>query len=192
MSSVDSKLKILVCEADARVLLRLKAWVNAMGNDVVVCSDGIVGLELYKESKPDIILLSQELKSMGAIEFIESIKDIYPMQAFILMLNANTDASFFKASIELQVDKYLNKPLEATPLFHAVEDLAKEKLWHEEFASQKRVLQDYKDAVDLSFSVSKHDINGDIFYVNDLFCSATKLTHADAMKGLINPLKNSK
>ena len=184
------KLKILVCEAQSRVLLRLDSWVKAMGNDVYSCDDGIVALDIFQEHRPDIILLSQDLKSMGSLEFIESIQKINPSQAIILMLNENTDLSFFKRSIDLQVDKYLNKPINATPLFNAVEALAKEKLWHEEFRTQKRVLQDYKDAIDLTFNVSKHDMNGDIFYVNNLFCTATELHYSDAMNGVINPLKN--
>ena len=191
MKAQESKLKILVCEADGRILVRLDAWVKAMGNIVTTCDDGIIALEVFKEEEPDIVLLSQELKSMGSLEFIESVKEINPSQAIILMLNADSDTSFFKASIDLQVDKYLNKPIEATPLFNAVESLSQEKLWHAEFKSQSIVLQDYKDAVDTSFSVSKHNKNGEIFYVNEMFCKAISLTYEEAMQGIINPLNNT-
>jgi len=189
--SLNSKLNILLCESENRVLTRLESWIKAMGDEVRSCSDGIIALELFKEKKPDILLLSQELKSMGGLELIELIKKEHPNQAVILMLSSDTDAVIFKRSIDLQVDKYLNKPVEASLLFNAIEGLSQEKLWHEEFRSQKRVLQDYKDAIDLSFSVSKHDPSGKLFYVNDLFCTTTKLRHVDAMKGLINPLQNS-
>jgi len=189
-NSMKSQLKILLCESDMRLLMRLESWVKAMGDEVRSCSDGIVALELFKEEKPDILLLSAELKSMGGLALIEAIKKDNPNQAVILMLSSDTEATIFKHSIDLQVDKYLNKPVEASLLFNAIEALSQEKLWHEEFKSQKRILEDYKDAIDLSFSVSKHDTSGKLFYVNDLFCRSTKLKYVDAMKGLINPLQN--
>ena len=50
--------------------------------------------------------------------------------------------------------------------------------------------QEYKDAVDLSFSVTKHDKEGKIFYANKLFCEQSKLTFDEALSGIINPLNN--
>jgi len=184
-----SKLKILLCEANVRVLARLGSWIEAMGEEVISSSDGITALEIFKNESPDILLVSQELKSMGGIELVEEIKKITPNQAVVLMLSE--DDTIFKRAIDLQVDKYLNKPVEATQLFHVIEDLAQEKLWHQEFKTQKRVLQDYKDAIDLSFSVSRHDKEGNVIYVNDLFCISTGLRHVDAVSGVINPLQNA-
>jgi len=183
------KLKILVCDADLRVLTRLESWVLAIGEKVFSSSDGITAFEIFKQEQPDIVLISQELKKMGGLELLEKIKELVPNQATILMLSDN-DSNIFKRSIELNVDKYLNKPVEAKLLFQAVESLSEEKVRHHEFVMQKRVLEDYKDAIDLSFSVSQHDKEGNILYVNDLFCSTTKLSYDDAMSGTINPLKN--
>jgi len=188
--TINLKLKILVCEADTRVLKRLESWIKAMGEEALISDDAIVATQMFDDEKPDIIIVSQEIKSMGAIEFIESIKLKSPKQAIILMLNSDVESSLFKRSIDLQVDKYLNMPVDATLLFNAIDALSKEKIWHNEFQSQKRLLQDYKDAVDKSFSVSKHNKDGEIFYVNDAFCKTTKLTLDEAMQGSINPLTN--
>lgn len=183
-----SKLKILLCESNLRVLNRLESWIEAMGEEVIVTSDGIAALEIFKNELPDILLISQDLKNMGGIELVEEVKKITPNQAVVMMLSE--DDTIFKRAIDLQIDKYLNKPVEATPLFHAIESLAQEKLWHQEFQTQKRVLQDYKDAIDLSFSVSRHDRDGNVIYVNDLFCTTTGLRHSDVMNGALNPLNN--
>jgi len=188
--SINIKLKILVCEADTRVLKRLESWIKAMGEESFVCDDAIVATQIFDEENPDILLVSQDIKSMGSIEFIDSIKKKSPNQAIILMLSSDADSSLFKRSIDLQVDKYLNMPVDATLLFNTIEALAQEKLWHDEFRSQKRLLQDYKDAIDKSFSVSKHDKDGKIFYVNDSFCQTTKLSLDEAMQGSLNPLIN--
>ncbi len=186
----EIKLKILVCEADVRVLKRLESWVKAMGEEVFTCSDAIIANDILEEETPDILLISQNINSMGVIEFIEIIKKKNPSQAIILMLNNDENSFIFKRSIDLQVDKYLNIPVDASLLFNAVEALAQEKIWYDKFRTQKRLLQDYKDAIDVSFSVSKHNKHGEIFYVNDSFCKITKLEYSEAMKGNINPLLN--
>jgi len=184
------KLKILVCEEELRVLSRLESWIEAIGHRVVVIDDGITAFEMFKKEQPDIVLISQELKNMGGIELIKKIRKVEPTQAIILMLSNNYKDIFTRA-IDLQVDKYLNKPVEAKPLFAIIESLSQEKIWYQEFNSQKRTLQDYKDAIDLTFSVSRHDCKGNIIYVNNLFCTTTKITHEEAMQGVINPLQNS-
>ncbi|MEA2073455.1 MAG: ATP-binding protein [Campylobacterota bacterium] len=184
----SSKLKILVCEANLRVLNRLESWIEAMGEEVIGISDGIKALEIFKYELPDILLISQELKSMGGIELVEEVKKIAPNQAVVMMISESD--TIFKRAIDLQVDKYLNVPVEAAPLFHSIESLAQEKLWHQEFKTQKKVLQDYKDAIDLSFSVSRHNNKGDVIYVNDLFCTTTGIRHSDVMQGVLNPLNN--
>ena len=183
------QLKILVCEEDSRILSRLESWIKAIGGEAIINNNGVSALEIFKEEKPDIILIAQELKNMGGIELLEKIKKIEPNQATILMLSDDY-GNVFKRAIDLQVDKYLNKPVEAKQLFSAIESLSQEKVWHQEFLSQKRMLKDYKDAIDLTFSVSRHDKDGNVIYVNDLFCTTTKIRHSDAMKGMINPLNN--
>jgi len=189
MQKKEHKLKILICELDLRILSRLESWVQTIGEESIITDDAIVALELFKEHKPDIILISQALKNMGGLELLEKIKKILPTQPTILMISSE-QGEFFKRAIDLQVDRYLNKPVEAQPLFQAIESLSQEKIWHQEFILQKRRLEDYKDAIDLSFSVSRHDINGKIIYVNDLFCTTTKIRYNDVMRGVINPLQN--
>ena len=185
----NQKLKILLCESDTRIAARLESWIRTLGADVASYIDGLDGLEAFKEKRFDIVLVSDGLNSMGAIELVAELKKIVPNQAVVLMLSEND--TIFKRAIELQVDKYLNKPVEATSLFNTIGSLSQEKLWHKEFKLQKKVLQDYKDAIDFSFSVSRHDKKGNLIYVNELFCKSTKLTHSEAMSGVINPLKNT-
>lgn len=181
-------LKILLCESNIRILARLESWIKALGGELMSSSDGISALQIFKEYTPDILLVSQDLNSMGGIELIEEVKKIVPNQAVVMMLSEND--TVFKRAIDLKVDKYLNKPVEASALFSTIEMLLEEKLWHKEYVTQKKLLQDFKDAIDFSFSVSKHDKDGKLTYVNNLFCISTKLTYEEAMSGVINPLCN--
>lgn len=187
--SHSTKLKILIFEPDIGVLNQLESWVKTICEDVYPCNDSMTAFDIFNEIYPDIILVSQNLNSMDVIDFIHVIKNKVPKQAIILMLNSD-DSNIFKSCVELQVDKYLNKPIDLTSLNNTIEALSQEKIWHKEYMIQKKILEDYKEALDKSFSVSKHDKNGKIFYVNNSFCKTTKLSYSDAMKGEINPLSN--
>ncbi|MCK4875602.1 MAG: response regulator [Sulfurimonas sp.] len=120
----DEKLTILVCESDTRILKRLELWVKAMGDEPIVCDDGIIALQIFEEKKPDILLVSQNINSIGSMEFIESIKNRTPSQVVVLMVDEEIDTSIFRKSIDLQVDRYLNKPLDANAVFSMVELLS--------------------------------------------------------------------
>jgi len=101
-----TKFKILLCEANIRVLTRLGAWIEAIGEEVISTHDGIEALAIFKNESPDILLVSQDLKSMGGIELVEEVKKIVPYQAVVMMLNE--EDTIFKRAIDLQVDKYFN------------------------------------------------------------------------------------
>ena len=187
---INLKLKLLICEADSEVLKRLESWVEIMGQEVFTAEDAMEATEIFNEVQPDIVLVSENLNSMDSIDFIEDIKKKVPSQTVILMLDSEAQNTIFKRAIDINVDKYLNMPVDETKLLSLLGILSKDKGYHNEFASQKSMLQDYKNAIDKSFSVSKHNRDGEIFYVNDSFCKTTKLSYEDAMKGIINPLIN--
>jgi len=117
----DKKIKILVCEADTRVLKRLELWIKAMGNEPISTDDGIMAKRLFEDHKPDVLLISQNINNIGAIEFIEHIKNSNPFQIVVFMLNSDVETSIFKQSIELNVDRYLNKPVDAQALFNTID-----------------------------------------------------------------------
>lgn len=184
------KLKILVCESDTKILKQLESWIKTIIEEVYISDNAIQAYKIFDKVKPDIILVSQNLNNIDTIEFIEDIKKKVPTQAVILMLNVDSSSTIFKRSIDLKVDKYLNTPIESSSLLNTIDELSKEKIRYKDYLIQKKLLQDYNNAIDSSFSISKHDENGKIFYVNDLFCKTTKLSYDDAMNGDINPFEN--
>jgi len=186
---MDDKISILIYEEDISVLKQLEACIEFIGYKSVV-SDSSNLLNKFEKITPDIVIISQESTNLNIIEVIEYIKKVNSSQQIILILSENIDVVFIKKVIDLQVDKLINKPIDETLVLDALNDLLKEKLYNEKFDIQNKLLEDYKNALDLSFSVSKHDNEGKIFYVNELFCTTTSLSKEQAISGIINPLNN--
>lgn len=188
--NINSKLKILLCEPDEDEVRKLYNYLLEIDEDIFIATDTITANKIFDEQEPDILIVSQNINSNNVIEFIQNIKIKKQSQAIIMILNDEIDSSIFKSSINLQVDKYLNTPVQSNLLLNSIETLSREKIWQADYRLQKKLLQEYKDAIDKSFSVSKHDKDGKIFFVNESFCETTKLSYEEAMLGGINPLIN--
>jgi len=189
-NSVNFKLKILICESDVVILKNLESLIGGMDDDIFIANNVMMANTIFNDIHPDILLISQHLEGVCIVEFIENIKKRVPSQTIILMIEDDIKKDTLKQVIDLQVDKYLNTPVDEMLLFNAIEALSQEKIWYEEHKKQESLLKDYKNAIDTSFSVSKHTKDGKIFYVNDSFCETMHQTYEDAMKGEINPLSN--
>lgn len=184
------KLKVLICEADLLDLSHLESLVKPLSKEVYISDDAVKATHIFEEINPDILLVSQNLQGADSMTFIESIREKKPSQIIVFMTTNETSDVEFRRSIDLQVNKYLNMPVNESSLGHVFELLSQKKMWENEFRIQNKILEDYKEAIDKSFSVSKHDKDGKIFYVNQSFCDITELSYDEAMKGSINPLRN--
>jgi len=187
---INQELKILIYETDEKLLLNLESYLQNVALNIITTSDGSAVLDLYKEHTPEILLLCDSINNTNILELVKSVKEIKPQQLIMIMLSDESNYNLFRKLVDLNVDKYLNKPIEKSFLIDSIKTLGGEKLWESEYQAQKKFLQDYKDTIDLSFSVSRHDRDGKIIGVNELFCVTTGLKYADAMKGVINPLQN--
>jgi len=181
----------MICDTDRDVLSELNRWLEDNGEEVFSYNNGLSALDDLKNINPDIVFVAQNIDNIDSIEFIEKVQSIDPSIATMMMLDSDLDPLLFKKLIDIQVDKYIYKPIDMSILSIAYKSITSEKVWYKESELQKRVLQEYKDAIDSSFNVSKHDKDGNVFYINDSFCETMMLTREEALSGKLNPLQNN-
>ena len=186
---LSSKLTVLIVESDERILKRLSIWIKAIANEIKATTSPLEALDLLEKERIDIVFFNAQLQFMGSMEFLEKIKIINPEQVSVLMIDS-IDNELFKTSISLGVDKYLNTPVDAQMLIHVIEDLAREKIFQLEFSKQNRSLNEYKQAIDRSFVVSKHYQDGEIESINEAFCTLFGVSTIEEAQ-VYNPLFNS-
>jgi two-component sensor histidine kinase len=88
-----------------------------------VGENGQEGLDLYKKHKPDLIITDISMPIMDGLEMITHIKKIDPAIKVIVM-SAYSIKEYFLEAIELGVNGYLIKPVEAKKLFGLIDELA--------------------------------------------------------------------
>lgn len=106
------KYTLLLVEDNAELREYLK---HEIGNDykVLTAENGIKGLEIAKESLPDIIITDVVMPEMNGFDFCKKIKtDISTSHIPLLMLTAKSQVDDRMEGIELGADAYMVKPFD--------------------------------------------------------------------------------
>lgn len=89
---------------------------------IYIANDGIDGIKLYREKSPDIVLSDISMPNMNGIEMVKEIKKINANQKVVLF-TAYNDIDYLNKAINLGVDKYILKPLDAKKMHEALDEL---------------------------------------------------------------------
>ena len=94
---------------------------------VYEAQDGVEGLEMYNTKKPDIIITDISMPRMSGLKLCEKIRTI-DQKIPIIITTAHADTEYLLKAIELNLVKYLIKPIEEDHLLEAI-TLCCEKLF---------------------------------------------------------------
>jgi len=119
-------LSLLIVEDDK---MALSIIVRMVANEFPHCTihsaeNGIMGLELYKELTPDLVITDINMPGMGGIEMAREIRSIDVNARFIVM-TAYSDIDLLEKFQEIGFCVYLLKPLKFEELFAAIEKCSK-------------------------------------------------------------------
>jgi DNA-binding response OmpR family regulator len=111
---------VLYVEDDVEVRHYISQFLERYCQKVYACESSEEGMELYKKYKPNILLLDINLPGMSGIDFATKVR-IHDKKTPILISTAYTDKAFMLRAIELQLTRYLVKPMTSEDLFNAFE-----------------------------------------------------------------------
>jgi len=102
--------KILVIEDEATLQKALNEVLSKEGYEVLSSLDGLKGLELAQEERPDLILLDIILPKMDGFEVLKKIKENDDIsQIPIIILTNLSDVSDIQKALDLGATTYLIK-----------------------------------------------------------------------------------
>lgn len=113
---------ILFVEDDHMVCLSIGRILAMQFPDATVytAENGQIGLELYKEHTPEIVITDVNMPVMDGFEMASKIKSI-KTETKLIVLTGYSDNNYFERFSEIGFDDYIVKPVDFQKLFTAIE-----------------------------------------------------------------------
>ena len=175
-------IKVLYVEDDLSAAKSMMNIFRKFFPNIIHAKDGFEGLEFIKNNDLDLIVTDINMPKLNGIEMIRKIKDDLNKNIYTIMLTAYSDNDTFLESVKLGVKGYAIKPIVVMEFLETIES-AVEVI---NSIKQSKMQDHYKHIM-----VSKTDLNGNIFYVNDKFCEVSCFTRDDLLGKKHNLMKYS-
>ncbi|MEN8190117.1 MAG: SpoIIE family protein phosphatase [Thermodesulfobacteriota bacterium] len=133
---------ILIVEDNPASREIMEVRLRASDYDVIMAVDGLEGLEMAREHKPDLILLDILMPKMDGLEMCSRIKSD-PTLPFmpVIIVTAKTDSKDIVSGLESGGDDYLTKPVDHTALVARVKSMLRIKELHDNVLEQSARLK---------------------------------------------------
>jgi len=133
--------KILFVEDEEATRKNYVTYLKMLFSEVYEASDGEKAYQLYKEKKPDILILDVNIPKLNGLELLEKIRENdYTTKA--IMFTAHSDKNFLLQAVSLQLTRYLVKPVSRKDLKEALDIAINELLKYSVTPIQKIDLKD--------------------------------------------------
>lgn len=131
----EQKAKILIVDDDPDILVAIGAVLEARGYQMVTARDGEEGLAKLKEASPDLMILDLLMPRKDGFAVCKELKDPrwskYANVPILILTSVREEVSRRRYELEtglsLDVDDYVEKPIDPFLLVERVENLLKKK-----------------------------------------------------------------
>ncbi|OGO17592.1 MAG: hypothetical protein A2Z15_08485 [Chloroflexi bacterium RBG_16_50_11] len=116
--------KILIVEDDPSFSRAINYIVQKEGYDVITASNGMTGLRMAKEEKPDLLILDVMLPGLDGFEICNRLRqDPQTAKLPIIMLSAKGQEADKATGLKVGANEYLTKPIDRTLLLEKITSL---------------------------------------------------------------------
>ncbi|WP_294955333.1 response regulator transcription factor [Sulfurovum sp.] len=112
----------LYIEDEVDVLQNISELLSHFFKTFYTASDGETGYQTFLEHEIDVLLVDIELPKMNGIELIKKIRETHK-ELPVVVISAYTNTDYLLESIELNLDKYIVKPLTSRKIHLLLETL---------------------------------------------------------------------
>ena len=114
-------IKIALIDDEQELVAAMRGFFEPRGFLVVCAHDGLCGLKIIREEKPDIVVLDISMPEMdGRDVLLEIRKDENTKNIPVIMLTARDEPFEVDYGIELGANAYLTKPYRASQLIKQI------------------------------------------------------------------------
>ena len=141
---MKNKLQILVIDDEKDICNLFREILTSEGYIVLTALDGMRGLKIAEEKKPDIVLLDLKMPKMDGIEVLRRIKKI-DKNIIVIIITAYGTMDTARMAMKLGAYDYITKPFDINYVKAVIKDGVKSTL--QAFADQmkeRKVLKDVR------------------------------------------------
>ena len=113
--------KVLIVEDEIKILSVMESFLQSEGYDVLTAMDGQTALQLYREHKPDIVILDWMLPHLNGLDTCRQLRQTG--SPGIIMVTAKSEETDKIVGLEMGADDYLTKPFSLRELSARIRSL---------------------------------------------------------------------
>jgi serine phosphatase RsbU (regulator of sigma subunit) len=155
--------KLLIIDDDTIVRQSVVAYLEDSGFSVMDAADGVLGLYLFRETIPDLVITDLRMPGMDGLQVLDQVHTISPETPVIVVSGAGVMGDVVEA-LRLGAADYLIKPLaDMEVLVHAVRKslerldlLAENRRYREEMETANRELRDHLRTLEKDQEAGRH------------------------------------
>jgi len=102
--------KILVVDDEEGIRSLMRMTLELDGHSVLTAEDGSTALEMFKNEKPDVVLLDVRMPDIDGIEVLSRIKAVSP-DTEVIMITGHGDMDMAVESLRREASNFLTKPV---------------------------------------------------------------------------------
>lgn len=111
---------ILVIEDEQPIRENIVEFLNLEGYDVLEAQDGLVGVEMVRQHRPDLVICDIAMPHLSGYDVLLKIREDAALATTpFIFLTAHADHTFMRHGMELGADDYLTKPFTEAELLAA-------------------------------------------------------------------------
>src|SRR4029079_2425869 len=116
--------RVLVVEDSPTIVEVVKYFLELEGFEVLVATDGLAGLDMALQERPDVIVSDVNMPGMGGVEMVKALKaDARTSHVRILMCASKSSVESETEGLAAAADDYILKPVEPRRLAARVKAL---------------------------------------------------------------------
>lgn len=116
-------LRVLIVEDDALTLNVMRNYLERQGLEVMTANNGKLGLELFRQNRPQIVISDIRMPEMDGISMCRAIREI-DAETHIILTTAHNESELLMEAIDLGAVKYVLKPVDPLALIRTIELIA--------------------------------------------------------------------
>ncbi|SIS90123.1 Glycosyl transferase family 2 [Zobellia uliginosa] len=104
-------MKILTIDDQQLILLSVEKRLIELGYEVRTAGSGELGIEIYDDFQPDLVLVDINMPGMSGLQVVKHIRTEKKSKTPILIMSGNTDENIIVDGFDLGINDYMKKPV---------------------------------------------------------------------------------